>query len=155
MAVVGFGFTSISASRGKPYRGSVNINNNVSVTSIEEAKLSGANNALRFGFEFTTRYDPEIGSITLQGSVLYLAGERSKQILKDWKNTKKLPNDIAPEILNTILSKANIEALMLSKELNLPPPIPMPRVSNQPNQSSDIKKVENKSLKDKSKETKK
>ena len=31
-------------------------------------------------------------------------------------------------LLNTILTKCNVQALILSQEVNLPPPIPMPKV---------------------------
>jgi hypothetical protein len=31
-------------------------------------------------------------------------------------------------ILNTVLTKCNIEALILSQEVNLPSPIPLPKV---------------------------
>ena len=70
--------------------------------------------------------------IILEGDVLFLEKpEKIKEILDDWKKNKKLPNEVAAPILNTALSRCNIESLILSKEVNLPPPIPLPRVEKQ------------------------
>jgi len=40
----------------------------------------------------------------------------------------KVPKDIMSGVLNTVLTKCNIEALILSQKVNLPPPIPLPSV---------------------------
>jgi len=34
-------------------------------------------------------------------------------------------------VINSILGRCNIQALIMSKELNMPPPIPMPKVAQQ------------------------
>ena len=41
---------------------------------------------------------------------------------------KKIPKEVMTPVLNNILAKSNVEALVLSRELNLPPPIPLPKV---------------------------
>jgi len=41
---------------------------------------------------------------------------------------KKLPKEIMAGLLNTKLTKCNIQALILSQEINLPAPIPLPKV---------------------------
>jgi hypothetical protein len=50
--------------------------------------------------------------------------------LDGWKKDKKLPKEIMPVILNTVLNKCNIQALILSEQINLPPPIPMPKLQS-------------------------
>ena len=51
--------------------------------------------------------------------------ERSEQ----WKKEKKLPVGVTTLVSNTILTRANIKALMLSQEVDLPPQIYLPKVS--------------------------
>lgn len=132
MTVVGFNFTSMNAEKKNAIKGKVNINNNVSIKDVEEKGLSLGTNkqqSLRFIFEFISKYDPDVGSITLTGDVLYLEeAKKIKEILDGWKKNKRLPKEITNVILNTVLGKCNVQALILSEQINLPPPIPLPKV---------------------------
>jgi len=132
MTIVGFNFNKINVERGEPKQGNINIKNNVSIKNIEEKDLNlgkQKQSALRFLFEFTSTYEPKIGNILLGGDVLYLGEEKkTKEILDNWKKNKNIPKDIMTGILNTVLSKCNVQALILSQEVNLPPPIPLPKV---------------------------
>ena len=132
MTIVGFNFTKINVERKKLAKGKINIKNNVGIKNVEEADLSlgkSKQSGLRFVFEFTSSYEPNVGEITLTGEVLYLAEEKAvKEVLKGWKKNKKIPKDFTAAVLNTVLQKCNIQALMLSKDINLPPPIPLPKV---------------------------
>ena len=84
---------------------------------------------MKFTFEFTSKYEPKLGTILLGGDVLFLTdSKKSKEILDGWKKDKKVPKEIMAGILNTVLARCNIQALILSQEVNLPPPIPLPKV---------------------------
>jgi hypothetical protein len=132
MTIVGFNFTKISIEKTAPVKGKVNISNNVAITSVEKTELAlgkDKQNALKFMFEFTSTYDPKIAMIELKGEVLYLADSGTvKDVLDKWKKEKQLPKEIMTELLNNVLIKCNIQALILSKDMNVPPPIPMPKV---------------------------
>jgi len=132
MTIVGFNFTSISAEKNDAIKGKVNINNNVSIKDVEEKDLSlGPNKqqSLRFIFEFISKYDPNVGSISLVGDVLFIEeAKKIKEIIDGWKKNKKLPKEVTSRVLNTILGKCNVQALILSEQVNLPPPIPLPKV---------------------------
>ena len=105
----------------------------MAIKNVEEADLSLANKkqaGLRFEFEFTSVYDPKVGDITMNGEVIFLADEKkSKEIVKGWKKEKKVPKEITSSVLNTVLQKCNIQALILARDINLPPPIPLPKVN--------------------------
>ena len=131
--IVGFGFTKLSAERKESAKGKIDINNNVTIKNVEEDNLSFGKdkqqNVLRFIFEFTSKYEPNIGNILFEGELLYMEEQKkAKEILVSWKKDKKLPKEIMAGLLNTILTKSNIQALILSQEINLPPPIPLPKV---------------------------
>jgi hypothetical protein len=131
MTVIGFSFTKMNVEKFTPVKGKISINNNVGVTSVEETKLdiNTDKKPLKLVFEFTSTYDPGVAKILLAGEVIYLAPkEKADDALKNWKKNKKLDKDIMANVLNNVLAKCNVEALILSKDMNLPPPMPMPKV---------------------------
>ncbi|HLC65276.1 MAG TPA: hypothetical protein VJI46_04090 [Candidatus Nanoarchaeia archaeon] len=133
MAVVGFGFNKINVTKSDIGKGGkINISNNVSIVNIEPQDVTFGKekqNTLKFSFEFTSKYDPEIGSIMLGGSTMFMSDpKRSKEIMEGWKKDKRVPKEIMTEILNTVLTKCNVQALILSQDVNLPPPIPLPKI---------------------------
>ena len=132
MTIVGFNFTSMNAEKKEALKGKVNINNNVAIKDVNEKDLALGNNkqkSLKFEFEFTSKYDPNIGHISFLGEILFIEeAKKIKEILDGWKKDKKLPKEITSKVLNTILGKCNVQALILSEQLNLPAPIPMPKV---------------------------
>jgi hypothetical protein len=113
-------------------KGKINVSNNVTISKVEEKKLAIGNDkqkVLAFTFEFVSKYEPNIGSIKFTGDVLFMDDSKKvKEILDGWEKDKKLPKEIMPGILNTALNKCNIQALILSEQINLPPPIPLPKV---------------------------
>ena len=86
---------------------------------------------LKFTCEFITKYEPKVGSMTLIGEVMYMAEvKKVEEILKSWKKDQTIPKDVMASVLNTVLTKSNIEAIILSQHVNLPPPIQLPKVES-------------------------
>ena len=116
-----------------------NVSNNVAIDKVDEKKISLANDkqkVLAFTFNFTSKYEPDIGSINFIGDILLMEeAKKAKEILDGWKKGKKLPKEVMTGILNTVLNKCNIQALIMSEQINLPPPIPLPKL--QPAQEKD------------------
>ena len=135
MTVVGFNFTKILVQRKDFVKGKINISNNVAIKKVDTADLAlGASNqsGLKIDFAFNTKYEPDLGLIEMEGNVLYMADEKkTKEIIDNWKKTTRIPKDIMETVLNTVLQRCNVEALLMSRELNLPPPIPLPKVGAQ------------------------
>ena len=133
MTIVGFNFDRIEADKRGVVKGKINISNNVAIKNVQEHDLNLGKNkqgALQFRFEFTSTYEPKVGNIILNGNVIFMEDTKKvKEILAHWKKEKKVPQDVMTGIINSILSRCNIQALILSQEINLPPPIPLPRVN--------------------------
>ncbi|MBI2541773.1 hypothetical protein HYV80_03635 [Candidatus Woesearchaeota archaeon] len=134
--IVGFGFTKLNAEKGEPAKGKIDINNNVAIKNVQEDSFSlgkdKQQNVIKFNFEFTSKYEPNVGSILFEGELLYMEdSKKAKEILSDWKKDKKLPKEMMAGLLNTILTRCNVQALILSQQVNLPPPIPLPKVQMQ------------------------
>ena len=132
MTVVGYNFTKMDVEKTGPASGKVNIGNNVAIKDIGEADLSigtEKQKAIKFMFEFVSKYEPKVGHIMLGGEVLYLeTADKVKKIIDDWKKSKRVEKALMSNILNTVLSKCNVQALILSQDVNLPSPIPLPKV---------------------------
>lgn len=134
MTIIGFNFRKINAEKTiAASSGKVDIANNVSVKNVEETDIPvGAKKqkALKFTYEFATKYEPSLGSINIEGDILYLADENSiDKTMKEWKKNKKVDKEILTPILNTILARCSIKGLLISQDLNLPSPMQLPRVS--------------------------
>ena len=140
MSIVGFNFTKISAERKNAVVGTVNINNNISLKDMTEAKLGlagGTRGALTITFAFKSEYMPDHATLLLEGDVLTLVDAKLiPGMLESWSKTKSIPKEIAQQLMNYILDRCNIQALLLAKDLNLPSPVPLPKVQvNLPKQA--------------------
>lgn len=133
MTIIATNFTKISVEKKGAVKGKVSIANNVAIQDVETTNIAigtSKQEALKFKFEFTAKYEPKIGDITINGEVVSLEKpEKIKEIADEWKKNKKVGKEIMAPILNNVLTKCNIEALILSKEINLPPPVQLPKVS--------------------------
>ncbi len=132
MPIVGLSFGKIVVEKHAPVKGQVKVNNNVALKDVEKTDIQvGANKqgAVKFHFEFTANYEPKIGDMSMTGFLTFVdEPDKIKEILDQWKKEKKLPKGVMGNVLNTVLSRCNVEALIFSREVNLPPPIPLPKV---------------------------
>lgn len=135
MQILGFNFEKIRAERKSSTGGKIEISSNIDVKEITQEKLDIVKDqaALRFAFDFSIKYKPEVAEVSLQGALLFVAEkDKAKDILKKWK-TKKIDEEIKLPIFNFIMTKCNLKALQLEEELNLPTHIPFPRLQKEQN----------------------
>jgi len=132
MALVGFHFKKMTVEKKKSASGKINVNNNIVISEVKEARLnmgSAKQKGVEFSFSFKSRYVPDYAAIDLEGAVVYIGTEtKVKEILEKWNNEKKLSKDVLEEVYNHVLSRCNVEALVLGKDMGLPPHIPLPKV---------------------------
>ena len=135
MTIIGFNFTKIDVLRKGRLEGQINISNNVGIKDVRESKVElgkASQSGIRFTFEFSSSYEPDVGHINIEGEVIYVGSDKKvKDIASMWKKSKKVPQDVMTEVLANVLTKSNVEALILSRDVNLPPPIPMPKVNRE------------------------
>jgi hypothetical protein len=106
------------------------IASNLNFIGLEKSR----EDLLEAPFIYTVNYNPAVAQITLKGKV-QITGEQEElsRMLAEYKNKKPLP----PMIMQAVSNVAILESLLVSKTLNVPPPIPLPAIS-QP--ASDEKK---------------
>jgi hypothetical protein len=132
MGFLGLKFNKLLVERINPPKGKISINHNISVVEVNDSDLflgTAKQTVLNVDFKFTADYDPKIAKIEIDGTLTYFEKpEKVKECVEKWKKDKKMPDDILNDILNHIVSKSNLEALFLAREVNLPPPIALPKV---------------------------
>ncbi|MFT4311184.1 MAG: hypothetical protein ACMXX7_01005 [Candidatus Woesearchaeota archaeon] len=131
MNVLNITFNEINASKKANPRGQVNVSNNIKVVDLKEAKLSLEKDkkALQIDFEYTTKYEPDFGTISLKGTSIVLDDEKtSSALIEKWSKDKKLEKEHAAKILNPVMNKAVLETILIARELDLPAPLPLPSI---------------------------
>ena len=131
MNIVNISFTGINASKQATPKGGLSITSNIKIDSVEETQLgiNGARQAYKVLFNFKTTYAPNFATVELNGEVLILdSAEEVGKMLTQCKKEKKLEQTAARTILNSIMNRCSLEVILLSRELGLPSPIPMPSI---------------------------
>ena len=131
MTIVKISLHKIHAERNLDSKGGqIKINNNVSIQNVEDLSFSAdGKKGLKFTFGFNCSYEPDVGKIDVEGQVLYIDDTAKIEEIKAlWKKQKKVPLDITEQIINASLHKGNIKAIKISEDINLPSPLPLPRV---------------------------
>jgi hypothetical protein len=133
MAIIGFYFSKMTAEKKKTAAGKINVNNNVILTSVKEAKINlgkEKQKGIEFKFSYTSTYEPEIASIILEGVLVFTAKEdKVKEALAGWEKDKKLPPDVLHEVYNYLLEKCTVETLIIGRDMQLPPHVPLPKMN--------------------------
>jgi hypothetical protein len=130
MPAIGMNISGIEAKKHEDANVGVKVNTNTNLKDVREHDLAPLNQkCLSVDFEFVTTYmsqkDKKIAEITISGDVLFL-DEDYKKILAQWKKDKKLPDDVSLQIINVVFNKCLKKAILLSDDLQLPSPIPIP-----------------------------
>ncbi|MFP4000513.1 MAG: hypothetical protein ACLFSM_02250 [Thermoplasmata archaeon] len=125
MTIKNFQLKAIDAERyGKreAKKGNIKINHNSSVINMK--KIDSGTNMVEF--RFTANYSG-MGKIKIEGSLKFVGDH--PDLAEEWKKENKMPNEVAKEIHTAIINNCIPEAVGLAKNINLPPPIPLPKVN--------------------------
>lgn len=136
MNILNIAFTEIKAKKENPAKGQINISNNVKIVDLKESKINidDARKTLEVHFDYSTEYKPDLGTVELKGKMIVIdTKEEIDSLVDSWKENKKIPKEKAPAYLNPIMNKSVMQTILLSREIELPSPIPMPSVKQQEN----------------------
>ena len=100
----------------------VRIDHNSTISQMTDI----SDNETSIEFQYTASYGP-VGVIKLEGSLNY-ENDDAKKISKEWKETRKMPNQVAGHIHTAVMHACVPQAVGIAKDLGLPPPIPLPQV---------------------------
>ncbi|HLC57888.1 MAG TPA: hypothetical protein VJH95_04915 [Candidatus Nanoarchaeia archaeon] len=135
MAILGLTFDKITIEKDRKLieqtqSKNIQVNYNIAIKNLEEdeLKLQVQQKILRFDFTFSIIYNPKIGVVELLGHLLYV-DPNHKKILEAWKKDQDITdNQLKAHLLNAIFQRANLKAISLIQEVNLPLHFPLPRL---------------------------
>ncbi|MEM1565654.1 MAG: hypothetical protein QXG11_00830 [Candidatus Bathyarchaeia archaeon] len=99
----------------------IQINTNLNLVEVERK----SDDTLEVPFVLTVNYNPSIAQISLKGRA-YIAGtkEEIEKIYEEYKEKKPPP----PMLIQSISNVVFVESVIISRTLNVPPPIPLPQI---------------------------
>ncbi len=126
MIRVNVSITNVSAERFWDVRKPmppIQINTNLNLAGMEKKP----EDSLEVPFVLTINYNPPVAQISLKGKA-FVAGDQVEmdKVYKDYEEKKPPP----PIIIQSISNVAFVESVMISRTLNIPPPIPLPQVTD-------------------------
>lgn len=102
----------------------VRIDHNNAVTGVVPLNQTD----LSIEFRFTASYSG-MGFVRMDGKLVVADDSRSPEsIAKEWKSTNNMPPDFANLVHNAVISNCIITATIVTRDLQLPPPVPLPQV---------------------------
>ncbi len=146
MTIVGFNFSKLFAQQKKATKGNLKISTNVKIESVDKTNLAigKERSTVKISFTYNVMYDPDVGSLELQGDVLFMQEAKIiDELLNDWEKQKSLSKKFSSAIVTQIMQKCTIQALVMTKDIGLPPPIPLPKVRSSPVtvKADDVKSI--------------
>ena len=114
--------------------GQIRIDHNSTVTLVREVSPQEA----AVEFRYTAAYGP-VGVIRIEGNIVYQCD--AKALEAQWRTTNQMSPEVATEIHNTVMRACVPEAVGIAKNLQLPPPIPLPAVNFQSQQQKQAASV--------------
>ncbi|MBS3098636.1 hypothetical protein J4462_00310 [Candidatus Pacearchaeota archaeon] len=136
MQVIGFNFTKISAKRELKIE-NYSQNTNIEFLDLEKEKIELLKDldAIKIIFKYSVEYksnkekEKPCAELIFEGHiVLALSKKESSDILKSWKK-KQIPPNIQISLFNLILKKCSPKAVYIADELNIPSPVPLPKIT--------------------------
>jgi hypothetical protein len=118
--------TSISAERFWDLRKPIppiQINTNINVIGMEKK----TDDSLDVPFVLSIGYNPSVAQMSLKGNAVVMGDkEELEKTLKEFEQKKTPP----PIVIQSISNVVFIESVIVSRTLNIPPPIPLPQIAD-------------------------
>ncbi len=128
--IVGFSIDSIDAEKMGMKGGETNINYTSSLTDVEDAEVSSIDDEIaRVSFDFGITYQQsgdDVAEMSFTGNVLWQGDDG---LVDDWDEDESIDEDVAAAVTNHIYRKCLTRAVGMADALELPSPVPMPRVN--------------------------
>jgi hypothetical protein len=133
MTIVNVKISKINGARGDKKAKNVTANANSTITSISREKDKSIGEYLLVNFKYDIKYEPDIGSLSLEGSLWYLH-PNLKDMVSEAKDKITLRKEAIEEISTAIVRDSLLESIEIARRLQLPPPIQLPKVEVKPDE---------------------
>lgn len=129
--IVGFSISQMQAEGGEGKgQGDVQVNYSPELKGVSDKKVAAFEDkiaAIDFSFTISYRRDKkEFANISLAGQVLWKGDV--EHLLATWQEKETLPAEMYESFMNNLYRRCLTRAVSTAETLNLPSPIPMPRI---------------------------
>lgn len=128
MTVLNFKIKKLGGEKRRNDINNIEIKANSVIQSAKKDNDKRIGDYLHVNFKYTAEYQPEVGEISIEGSLWYQHPKLSSTVT-EVKDKVEISKEAMTEISNAIIVDCMIEALSLSRKLQLAPPMQMPSVT--------------------------
>jgi len=94
---------------------------------VQSVEVSGKNITLKYNY--VVKYEPDMAHMKMSGTLFAEEdAKKAKEIDDSYKKTKKLPDDFAETVLNSINFTCGTNGILVTRPLNLTPPMVPPKI---------------------------
>lgn len=130
--IIGFSIDSMEAGKDQMRGGETDINYTSSLTGVEDAEIESLDDTVaRISFELGLGYrqdEEDVADMSFEGSVLW-RGDDAEDLIDSWEENEEIDEDVAAQVTNHVYRKCLTRAVGMADALELPSPVPMPRVN--------------------------
>lgn len=108
----------------------VRVDHNSTVTLVQKVTEDES----LVDFRYTASYG-SLGIIKLEGKAT-VQGPRADTLQATWESEQQMPQEVASQVHTAVMRTCVPEAVFLARDLQLPPPIPLPQVRFEEQQGS-------------------
>lgn len=138
MPIVNYRLNKISGERkDKPIK-SLEIKANSTIVSLKKESDKRVGDYLLVNFKYDVEYKPDVGKLSMEGSLWY-RHPKLDDMVKDEGGKIELKNEAVKEISTAIIQESLLESIELSRKIQLPPPMQLPKVDVKPEQVKFMK----------------
>jgi len=95
--------------------------------ALNEVTVKG--NEITIKYTYTVKYEKNVGELKMTGEIFFEEDPKKiKDVEKQWKDKKTLPNDFAEIVLNSINYTCSTNGVLVVRSVNLSPPMIPPRI---------------------------
>ncbi|AMM54258.1 hypothetical protein [Pyrococcus kukulkanii] len=133
MPILGHNIVRIEVEKVQSGSGKVEVSINPKIEELRLGELqlpTGRVKGIEVIVNYIINYSPEIAKASVRLLVFYVprVKEDIDKILDEWEEKKQLPGELVAEVVNFTTSELMPLMMMISKEMRIPYPIPLPRV---------------------------
>ena len=131
MPVIGMRMDKVEAERKEnvSIEGQIRILPVPRILQVQETQIPGPTgkvNIVEVIFEYTTTYDPPVGEIKVNGTIMFQDTEKvRKELVATWKEKRAINPDLGRDIIYRMTQHSFLVMMNLARELNLPSPMPL------------------------------
>ena len=128
MAILNVKFNKLTAERKDRDVKSIEVKANSTILSLKRAKDKRIGDYLHVNFKYDVLYQPDVGEVHLEGTMWY-TNPKLDSVVEETKDKVELKNDAIREISTAVVQESIVEALDMSRKLQLPAPLQLPSVN--------------------------